>query len=207
MGSEMCIRDSYSGVAILSKIKPKHIEYGCGIEKIDFEGRVIRADYDNFSVMSVYFPSGSSGDLRQAFKMDFLDQFLNYINTLKKTIPHLILSGDYNICHKAIDIHNPIRNKNTSGFLPEEREMLSELTDWGLFDSYRSLYPEKDDEYSWFDYRSKGFEDTPKRGLRIDHIWVTHKLNSAVKGSGIDYDIRSMEKPSDHAPIWTQFDL
>ena len=85
--------------------------------------------------------------------------------------------------------------------------MLSKLTNWGLFDSYRTLYPEKDDEYSWFDYRSKGFEDTPKRGLRIDHIWVTHKLNSVVKGSGIDYDIRSMEKPSDHAPIWTLFDL
>ena len=94
-------KPGYSGVAILSKIKPKHIEYGCGIERIDFEGRVIRADYDNLSVMSVYFPSGSSGDLRQAFKMEFLDQFSSYINTLKKTIPNLIISGDYNICHKS----------------------------------------------------------------------------------------------------------
>ena len=85
--------------------------------------------------------------------------------------------------------------------------MLKDLTDWGLFDSYRTLFPEKDDEFSWFDYRSKGFEDKPKRGLRIDHIWVTEKLNSKVQGSGIDYDIRGMEKPSDHAPIWTQFDL
>ena len=85
--------------------------------------------------------------------------------------------------------------------------MLSELTDWGLFDSYRTLLPAKDDEFSWFDYRSKGFEDKPKRGLRIDHIWVTQKLNSIVKKVGIDYDIRGMEKPSDHAPIWTQFDL
>ena len=85
--------------------------------------------------------------------------------------------------------------------------MLSELTDWGLFDSYRTLYSEKNDEFSWFDYRSKGFEDNPKRGLRIDHIWVTKKLNSAVKASGIDYDIRGMDKPSDHAPIWTEFNL
>ena len=85
--------------------------------------------------------------------------------------------------------------------------MLSELTDWGLFDSYRTLYSEKNDEFSWFDYRSKGFEDNPKRGLRIDHIWVTKKLNSAVTASGSDYDIRGMEKPSDHAPIWTEFDL
>ena len=85
--------------------------------------------------------------------------------------------------------------------------MLSELTDWGLFDSYRTLYSEKNDEFSWFDYRSKGFEDSPKRGLRIDHIWVTKKLNSAVIASGIDYDIRGMDKPSDHAPIWTEFNL
>ena len=85
--------------------------------------------------------------------------------------------------------------------------MLSELTDWGLFDSYRTLYSEKNDEFSWFDYRSKGFEDSPKRGLRIDHIWVTKKLNTAVKASGIDYDIRGMDKPSDHAPIWTEFNL
>ena len=85
--------------------------------------------------------------------------------------------------------------------------MLSKLTGWGLFDSYRTLYPERDDEFSWFDYRSKGFEDTPKRGLRIDHIWVTKKLNTVIKEAGIDYDIRGMEKPSDHAPIWTHFDL
>jgi Exonuclease III len=85
--------------------------------------------------------------------------------------------------------------------------MLSELTDWGLFDSYRTLYSEKNDEFSWFDYRSKGFEDSPKRGLRIDHIWVTKKLNSEVVASGIDYDIRGMDKPSDHAPIWTEFNL
>ena len=85
--------------------------------------------------------------------------------------------------------------------------MLSTLTDWGLFDSYRTLYPDKDNEFSWFDYRSKGFEDKPKRGLRIDHIWVTEKLNKVVKDSGVDYKIRGMEKPSDHAPIWTTFDL
>ena len=85
--------------------------------------------------------------------------------------------------------------------------MLSDLTSWGLSDSYRTLFPEKNDEFSWFDYRSKGFEDTPRRGLRIDHIWVTKKLNAIVEGAGVDYDIRGMEKPSDHAPIWTEFNL
>ena len=115
-------KPGYSGVAILTKIKPKHVEYGCGIQDIDFEGRIIRVDFDDFSVMSAYFPSGSSGDARQVFKMKFLSNFQDYINNLKKTLPNLIISGDYNICHKAVDIHNPQRNKNTSGFLPEERE-------------------------------------------------------------------------------------
>ena len=114
-------KKGYSGVAILSKIAPKNIQYGCGIEEIDFEGRVIRADYQNFSVMSVYFPSGSSGDIRQNFKIKFLKLFQTYISDLQKEIQNLIICGDYNICHQSIDIHNPIRNKNTSGFLPEER--------------------------------------------------------------------------------------
>ena len=121
--------------------------------------------------------------------------------------------GDLNISPQDIDIGIGEENKKrwlrteSVAFFPEERKMLSELTDWGLFDSYRTLYSEKNDEFSWFDYRSKGFEDSPKRGLRIDHIWVTKKLNSAVIASGIDYDIRGMDKPSDHAPIWTEFNL
>ena len=127
-------KPGYSGVAILSKIKPKNVEYGCGIEKIDFEGRVIRADYDNYSVMSVYFPSGSN-PLRQTFKIEFLDLFYDYIQELKKKIPNLIISGDYNICHTAIDIHNPQRNKNTSGFLPEERDWVTKFIASGFVDS------------------------------------------------------------------------
>ncbi|MEZ7928843.1 MAG: exodeoxyribonuclease III, partial [Flavobacteriales bacterium] len=119
-------KPGYSGVAILSKINPKHVEYGCGIEKIDFEGRVIRADFEDYSVMSVYFPSGSN-PLRQAFKMEFLVLFHDYITKLKKKIPNLIISGDYNICHTEIDIHNPKVNKNSSGFLPEEREWVSQF--------------------------------------------------------------------------------
>ena len=118
-------KKGYSGVAILTKTKPQHVEYDCGIEEIDFEGRILRADFDRFSVMSAYFPSGSSGDIRQEFKMKFLTQFQNYVAVLKKDFPNLVISGDYNICHKAIDIHNPQRNKNTSGFLPEEREWMS----------------------------------------------------------------------------------
>src|ERR1700741_5012538 len=113
------VKKGYSGVAILSKISPEKVTIGCEIEEIDQEGRIIRADYKNFSVMSVYFPSGTSGDERQGFKYVFLDKFYDYIQELRKEIPHLIICGDINICHKEIDIHNPISNKNSTGFLPE----------------------------------------------------------------------------------------
>lgn len=121
-------KKGYSGTAIWTKEKPNHVEYGCGIEKYDAEGRVIRADFDNFSVMSVYMPSGSN-ELRQSFKMEWLADFHEYINALKKEIPNLIISGDYNICHLDIDIHNPTKQQKTSGFLPEEREWVSQFID------------------------------------------------------------------------------
>ena len=125
----------------------------------------------------------------------------------------LMVMGDLNISPQDIDIGIGEENKKRwlrtgkCSFLPEEREMLGKLTSWGLQDSYRTINPEVDNKFSWFDYRSKGFDDEPKRGLRIDHIWVTEKLNSLVKEVGIDYDIRGMEKPSDHAPVWTEFKL
>ena len=146
-------KKGYSSVAIFSKIEPKHIAYGCGIEKYDQEGRIIRADFDQFSLISAYFPSGSSGDERQAFKEEFLDDFFSYIEELKKEIPNLIISGDYNICHKAIDIHNPKSNKNTSGFLPHEREWVSKFIDSGFVDSFRKFNPDPH-HYSWWSYRA-----------------------------------------------------
>ena len=190
-------KPGYSGVAILSKIKPKHIEYGCGIKKIDFEGRVIRADYDNFSVMSVYFPSGSSGDLRQAFKIEFLDQFLSYINTLKKTIPNVIISGDYNICHRAIDIHNPIRNKNTSGFLPEEREWISRFIESGFVDSFRHINKEPH-QYSWWSYRANA--RAKNLGWRIDYNMISESLLPKLQRALI----LPQAKHSDHCPVLVQ---
>ncbi|KAF0193484.1 MAG: exodeoxyribonuclease III, partial [Bacteroidetes bacterium] len=115
-------KKGYSGVAIFSRKRPDHIEYGCGIKKYDDEGRILRADFGNNSVMSVYFPSGTSGEERQDFKYEFMDDFQKYIDKLKKKRPNLIVCGDYNICHKPIDIHNPVSNANSTGFLPEERE-------------------------------------------------------------------------------------
>ena len=117
-------KKGYSGVAILTKIKPDHIEYGMGIEKYDNEGRMIRADFGDLSVFSVYHPSGTSGDERQAFKMQWLEDFENYIEELSKQRPNMVICGDYNICHREIDIHDPKGNAKNSGFLPEEREWI-----------------------------------------------------------------------------------
>lgn len=193
-------KKGYSGVAILSKIKPKYVEYGCGIDKIDFEGRILRADFDGFSVMSAYFPSGSSGDIRQAFKMKFLSQFQNYINVLKKDFPKLIISGDYNICHKAIDIHNPQRNKNTSGFLPEEREWMSGFIASGFVDSFRSLNPEPHN-YSWWSYRANA--RAKNLGWRIDYNMISENLLLNLSRSAI----LSQAHHSDHCPVFVEIDL
>ena len=189
-------KPGYSGVAILSKIKPDHIEMGCGIEKIDFEGRVIRADFANYSVMSVYFPSGSN-PLRQSFKMEFLDLFFEYILDLRKKIPNLIISGDYNICHKAIDIHNPIVNKNSSGFLPEEREWISSFISNGFIDSFRHLNHEPDN-YSWWSYRANS--RAKNLGWRIDYNMISESLLPKLKRSAI----LSKAKHSDHCPVFVE---
>jgi exodeoxyribonuclease-3 len=193
-------KKGYSGVAILSKTKPKHVEYGCGIAEIDFEGRVLRADFDGFSVMSAYFPSGSSGDIRQVFKMKFLIQFQNYINQLKKDFPKLIISGDYNICHRAIDIHNPQRNKNTSGFLPEEREWMNVFITSGFIDSFRHLNPEPHN-YSWWSYRANA--RAKNLGWRIDYNMISENLLPNLSRSAI----LSQARHSDHCPVLVEMDL
>jgi len=183
----------YSGVAILTKMKPKHVEYGCGIEKIDFEGRVIRADFEDFSVMSVYFPSGSN-PLRQEFKMEFLFLFNDYIKELKKIIPNLIISGDFNICHTEIDIHNPKVNKNSSGFLPEERDWISQFLSSGFVDSFRCLNAEPH-HYSWWSYRANS--RAKNLGWRIDYNMISNTLSPKL----IRSQILPSAKHSDHCPV------
>lgn len=193
-------KKGYSGVAVFTKIKPKHVEYGCGIEHYDFEGRVLRVDFDNCSVMSVYHPSGSSGDERQAFKMKWLADFQNYINDLKTKLPNLILCGDYNICHKPIDIHNPKSNANTSGFLPEEREWMEQFIQSGFVDSFRHFNQEPH-QYSWWSYRagSRG----KNLGWRIDYNLVANELGKHLKRSVILSDAMH----SDHCPVLLEMDF
>lgn len=187
-------KKGYSGVAILSKQDPKHVEYGCGIKKYDSEGRLIRLDFDDYSVMSVYFPSGSSGEIRQAVKMQWLDDFSQYINKLKKSIPKLILSGDFNICHKPIDIHNPVSNKNSSGFLPEEREWFTKFLDSGFTDTFRYFNSEPHN-YSWWSFRYNVRE--VNKGWRIDYHIASKNLNSQLKNAFILPEV----KHSDHCPV------
>jgi exodeoxyribonuclease III len=187
-------KKGYSGVAIFTKEKPLHVEYGCGVQKYDDEGRIIRADYKDHSVMSVYHPSGSSGDDRQAFKMEWLSFFQDYINTLKQTKPNLVLSGDYNICHKAIDIHNPLSNAKTSGFLPEEREWMEKFINSGFIDSFRHFNKEPH-QYSWWSYRagSRG----KNLGWRIDYNMVSESMADRLKRALILPEA----KHSDHCPV------
>lgn len=195
------VKKGYSGVGIYSKEEPKHIEYGCGHELFDAEGRVIRLDFDGFSVMSIYFPSGSSGDIRQDIKYEFLDYFYNYIAELRKNIPNLILCGDYNICHRAIDIHAPKRNEKSSGFLPEERAWMDKWFSNGMIDSYRSINGDKTDQYTWWSYRANARANN--KGWRIDYISLTKTLEDKLVGA----EIRPDAKQSDHCPSYAVLDL
>lgn len=187
-------KKGYSGVAILSKDEPDNVVYGMGIEKYDDEGRFIRADFGDTSVVSVYHPSGSSGDERQAFKMTWLDDYLHYIDTLKKDRPKLILSGDYNICHKPVDIHDPVRNANSSGFLPEEREWMSTFLASGFIDTFR-YFNDEPHQYSWWSYRANA--RAKNLGWRIDYHMASLELEATLKRAFILPDAMH----SDHCPI------
>lgn len=193
-------KKGYSGVAIFSKEKPDKVTYGCGIKAYDDEGRFIRADYGDISVASIYHPSGSSGDDRQAFKMKWLSDFHAYVDELKKTRPKLILSGDYNICHKAIDIHNPKSNANTSGFLPEEREWFDKFVESGYMDTFRHFNQEPH-QYSWWSYRagSRG----KNLGWRIDYNMVTENMVDKLQRSVILPEAMH----SDHCPVSLDIDF
>lgn len=186
-------KKGYSGVAILTKHEPKHVEYGIGIDKYDTEGRVIRLDFDNFSVISVYMPSGSSGEERQDFKFTWMNDFYNYTQSLLTFFPKLIISGDYNICHEPIDIHNPKSNANSSGFLIEERDWLSKFIKLGFIDSFRYLN-KSPHNYTWWSYRAGARKKN--LGWRIDYNMVSTELEQSIKSVEIEPNVVH----SDHCP-------
>ncbi len=193
-------KKGYSGVATFSKQAPDNVVAGCGIEKYDREGRILRTDFGDLSILNCYFPSGTSGDERQAFKMDFLADFFDWVAELRKERPQLLILGDYNIAHTPIDIHDPVRNKKSSGFLPEEREWLSKWFENGFVDSYRHLNAEKV-EYSWWSYRAGARANN--KGWRIDYQSVTENLKDNLKQA---YHL-SEAKHSDHCPVFLELDV
>ena len=186
-------KKGYSGVGIISRQEPNNVIYGTGISEMDFEGRNLRVDFDQLSIMSLYLPSGTNLD-RLEFKLSYMDKFYDYVSNLKKTNPNLVIAGDFNICHKAIDIHDPIRNKNVSGFLPVERNWLSKFIELGFIDSFR-FYDDKPHKYSWWTYRANARANN--KGWRIDYIMVSKSLENKMKNASILSEVVH----SDHCPI------
>lgn len=186
-------KKGYSGVAIFSKKNPVNVSFGSGISHMDFEGRILRLDFEKLSVMSLYLPSGTNIN-RLDYKFKFMDEFRVYIDNLKLKFPNLIICGDYNICHQAIDIHDPIRNKNVSGFLPEERDWLNRFINSGFVDSFRFLNPEPN-KYTWWSYRANARKNN--KGWRIDYALVSESLKKNISKSFI----LSEAYHSDHCPV------
>ena len=186
-------KKGYSGVGIITKMKPLNVEYGTGIDYMDFEGRNLRIDFKNFSVMSLYLPSGTNIN-RLAFKFQYMDDFKTYINNLTLKFPNLIIGGDFNICHKAIDIHDPIRNAKVSGFLPKERDWIDNFINDGFVDSFR-IFNNKPHKYSWWSYRANSRNNN--KGWRIDYLLAAEKLKKNISESYILDDVVH----SDHCPI------
>jgi len=186
-------KKGYSGVAILCKTKPNNIVFGTGIESMDIEGRNVRVDFENLSVMSMYLPSGTNSD-RLGYKFQYMDDIQDYIINLRKEIPHLVVCGDYNICHEAIDIHNPKGNEKTSGFLPEERAWLDGFMKTGMIDTFRHLNKEPHN-YSWWSYRANARNNN--KGWRIDYCLAAEPLKDKIKRALILPEA----KHSDHCPV------
>ena len=186
-------KKGYSGVAILSKTEPKNVVFGTGIESMDFEGRNLRADFAGVSVMSMYLPSGTNIQ-RLAHKFEYMDLLKNYIDELKKEVPNLVICGDYNICHEAIDIHDPVRNKNVSGFLPEERAWMTSFLNSGFVDAFRELN-KAPHQYSWWSYRANARANN--KGWRLDYTLVANPLKEKIKRAVI----LSEAVHSDHCPV------
>lgn len=188
------VRPGYSGVALFTKEKPLSITNGFGIKKFDEEGRVLIAEYPEFTLLNIYFPNGKASEERLQFKMDFYDATLKCVKTLKKEGKKVIICGDYNTAHKEIDLARPKENEGTSGFLPIERAWLDKWVADGQVDIFREFHKEPG-HYSWWDMKTGARERNV--GWRIDYLFVTENLVPRVKSATILKDVLG----SDHAPV------
>jgi exodeoxyribonuclease-3 len=194
-------KKGYSGVAVFTKIKPDAVSVGSGFEMSDFEGRVIQLQFADVKLINAYFPSGTSGTERQIYKYQWLDEMHQYLEELKKKNPKIILCGDYNIAHQEMDIHDPKGNKNSSGFLPEEREWMTKFLNSGWIDTFREFHKEPH-RYSWWSQRFPSVRLNNK-GWRIDYITVTESLKNQL----VDADIYPDIKHSDHCPVYLEIKI
>ena len=191
-------KPGYSGVATFSKIEPTNVAYGCGENCYDDEGRVLRLDFSDVSVLNTYMPSGTSSPERQAFKLEWLQFFRKYVAGLRQQGHQLLIGGDFNCCPTAIDLHNPKANQNTPGFTPEERQWFADIMTDGFLDTFRHQHGDAPGHYSWWSYRagSRG----RNVGLRLDH-WLADKvLQPRLTGAGLLPDAVH----SDHCPAWVE---
>lgn len=194
-------KKGYSGVSIYSKKEPIAIQQGIGVDWIDAEARVVMAEFEEFRLFSVYAPSGSSGDKRQELKMKFLEDFLPFAEEFVGDKKPTLFCGDFNICHEEIDIHNPSQQHKNSGFLPEERQWITDLLNVGYEDVFRNLFPNEQDLYSWWSYRAASKERN--KGWRIDYHFATPELAKRAISAEIENDWNM----SDHAPVTITYDL
>jgi exodeoxyribonuclease III len=193
-------KKGYSGVATYTKIIPVKVSYGIGIEDFDSEGRILQTDFEKISVINIYFPNGQMSEERLQYKLNFYDAILKYCNNLVNEGKKLVICGDYNVAHTAMDIKNAKANEKTSGFLLVERAWIDKFIENGYTDSFRHFNPEKT-EYSWWDYRFKARERNT--GWRIDYHFVSNNLLPFVKNASILTEVMG----SDHCPIMIEIDI
>lgn len=189
-------RKGYSGVALYSRTKPDKVEYGIGIPKFDDEGRIVIGHYGDIVLLNVYFPNGGGGPERLQYKLDFYDAFLSFIEKLRKNGKKIVFCGDINTAHEAIDLARSKENEKNTGFLPEERAWIDELTYHGYVDTFRHFYPTKEGAYSYWDMKTAARERNV--GWRIDYFFIASELLPKLIAAGISANTYG----SDHCPVW-----
>lgn len=193
-------KKGYSGTAVFTKEEPIHVSYGIDMEEHDKEGRVITCEYEDFFLVTCYTPNSQRGLARLDYRMEWEEDFRKYLNMLDQVKP-VVLCGDLNVAHKEIDLKNPSANRKNAGFSDEERSQFQNLLDAGYTDTFRHLYPDAADRYSWWSYITKARERNA--GWRIDYFVVSDRLADSI----VEADIRDDIFGSDHCPVYLELDL